>query len=383
MNQLIFHIGLPKTGTTSIQSTLFWNPPQTPFRFISLDSTFGNQLILAAFSSQTNRTNGYFLGIMSERQKQTMKEFSLNYLRKCLQDCASQNLTPILSAETASSLTVEGLKNFRQFTEQFGFEVRVIGYVRPLLDLAESVYQQFVKIGHTNCMQNALKSALISLRAAPQLDEVFGRKNVCLHFFDRNQFPERCVVKHFLREVGLDSQDIQVVHENESINLNALRFLYAWNLGKESSMYSLSSRFRRRMLMEAMKDLPGPALRFGRGIADQIESQASVYASAFFERFGQPIPMTLSTRPESHLINEDVDMLDFSAESLDWLADTFWARSPTRDSTPRSDDKRFEWVKKYLNRLSIQPRGLASCVDELKLRRHRKKLLQRWMGKTL
>jgi hypothetical protein len=76
-------------------------------------------------------------------------------------------------------------------------------------------------------------------------------------------------------------------------------------------------------------------------------------------------------------------MLDFSAESLDWLADTFWARSPTRDSTPRSDDKRFEWVKKYLNRLSIQPRGLASCVDELKLRRHRKKLLQRWMGKTL
>lgn len=377
MNQLIFHIGLPKTGTTSIQSTLFWNPPQTPFRFISLDSTFGNQLILAAFSSQSNRTNGYFLGIMSERQKQKMKEFSLNYLRKCLQDCASQNLTPILSAETASSLTVEGLKNFRQFAEQFGFKVRVIGYVRPLLDLAESVYQQFVKIGKTNCMQHALKSALISLRAAPQLDEVFGRENVCLYFFDRNQFPERCVVKHFLREVGLDSQHIQVVHENESINLNALRFLYAWNLGKESSMYSLSSRFRRRMLMEAMKDLPGPALRFGRGIADQIESQAAVYASAFFERFGQPIPMTLSTKPESHLINEDVDMLDFSAESLDWLADTFWARSPTRDSTPRSDDKRFEWVKKYLNRLSIQPRGLASCFDELKLRRHRKKLLQR------
>jgi hypothetical protein len=312
-----------------------------------------------------------------------MKEFSLNYLRKCLQDCASQNLTPILSAETASSLTVEGLKNFRQFAEQFGFKVRVIGYVRPLLDLAESVYQQFVKIGKTNCMQHALKSASISLRAVPQLDEVFGRESVCLYFFDRNQFPERCVVKHFLREVGLDSQHIQVVHENESINLNALRFLYAWNLGKESSMYSLSSRFRRRMLMEAMKDLPGPALRFGRGIADQIESQASVYASAFFERFGQPIPMTLSTRPESHLINEDVDMLDFSAESLDWLADTFWARSPTRDSTPRSDDKRFEWVKKYLNRLSIQPRGLASCVDELKLRRHRKKLLQRWMGKTL
>jgi len=400
MKQLIFHIGLPKTGTTSIQSTLFWNPPQSPFRFISLDSTFGNQLVLAAFSSRFGIQGDYFSGVMSKRQKRTMKEFSLNYLRKCLEDCASQNLTPIVSAETACGFPVQDLMKIREFAEQFGFTVRVIGYFRPMLDLVESAYQQFVKIGHTNHLQHSLHAASNALAVLPQLDTAFGRENVDCYIFDRNRFPDRCVVKHFLKTIGLDSQNLAIVRENESTNLNALRFLYAWNIGKESHKFSFRTRFRRRLLMEAMKNLQGPLLRFGETIAEQVEKLSVAQAAAFLQRLGEPIPMTSSTRQGENVLNAESEMLDFSPESIDWLARTSWSRNPTSNRNTRSTkgtinestinegnvtNDNIAWVNKSLNRLCLQPRLLAIplvILDELKLRRHRQKLLKQWISQT-
>ncbi len=390
MKQLIFHIGLPKTGTTSIQSTLFWNPPQKPFRFVTLDSTFGNQLVLAAFSSRFAQKESYFSGVMSERQKRTMKEFSLRYLRKCFQDCASQGITPIVSAETASGLLIEGLTKFREFAEQFGFKVRVVGYIRPLIDLAESAYQQFVKIGHTNHLQRILHSASNAVAVIPQLDTAFGRENVEFYLFDRNRFPNRCVVQHFLKIIGLDTQNLTIVRENESTNLNALRFLYAWNIGKEDNKFSFYNRFRRRLLMQAMTNLQGPSLRFGEAIAEQIEKLSIAHAPAFLERLGEPIPMTSSTRQGENVLNIESDMLDFSPESLDWLARASWSRNPTLATIPRSSEEKssqekIAWVKKSLNRLCFHPRLLSIpllTLDELKLRRHRQKLLSQWMKKS-
>lgn len=395
MKQLIFHIGFPKTGTTSIQSTLFWNPPQSPFRFVSLDSTFGNQLVLAAFSSRFVQKENYFSGVMSDRQKRTMKEFSLRYLQKCFQDCASQGITPIVSAETASGLPIEDLTRFREFAEQFGFKVRVIGYFRPLLDLAESAYQQFVKIGHTNHMQRILNSALNAVAVIPHLDAVFGRENVDFYVFDRNRFPDRCVVKHFLKTIGLDSQNLSIVRENESTNLNALRFLYAWNTGQEANKFSFYNRLRRRLIMESMKDLQGPSLRFGKSIAEQIEKLSIAHAPVFLERLGEPIPMTSSTRHGENVLNTESDMLDFSPESLDWLARASWSRNPSSNRNARSTNGKITegnvtnnniaWVKKSLNRLCLQHRLLAFpllTLDELKLRRQRQKLLRQWMSQT-
>jgi hypothetical protein len=48
MSTCVLHIGQHKTGTTSIQSTLFWGLRDRRFRLLSLDSFFGNRLLLTA-----------------------------------------------------------------------------------------------------------------------------------------------------------------------------------------------------------------------------------------------------------------------------------------------------------------------------------------------
>jgi hypothetical protein len=68
IKRLIFHVGWPETGMTSIQSTLFWSPPKKSFWLVTLDINCGNQLTLAAFVDRLGSTDSYFEWIMFKSQ---------------------------------------------------------------------------------------------------------------------------------------------------------------------------------------------------------------------------------------------------------------------------------------------------------------------------
>ncbi|MFM7168972.1 MAG: hypothetical protein ACKO3T_27350 [Planctomycetaceae bacterium] len=99
MRPLILHVGMSKTGTTSLQTTLFSSPPVKEFRFISLDTDFGNQLFEFVFRDSSDDPSRIFRQRIPPQRRPSLGEYYRNYLDTTLRACANAQSTPVLSAE--------------------------------------------------------------------------------------------------------------------------------------------------------------------------------------------------------------------------------------------------------------------------------------------
>ena len=144
MKKLIFHVGMPKTGSTSIQSTLFSNTPDKRFRLITLDSVFGNRCVVAAFTTDDRSHYAFFSETVPKWYFPFLSRSSKNYLKRALRACAQTDVVPILSTEVAWVFQEIDLQSMKEFFESEGYQAEVYGYVRPPLDFYESVFQQIV-----------------------------------------------------------------------------------------------------------------------------------------------------------------------------------------------------------------------------------------------
>ncbi len=379
-NTLVLHVGSAKTGTTSIQSTLFWHPPEKLFRFVSLDTVFGNQLMLTAFSRQPRHQNRYFSETMSQRQKRKMYEFSPRYLSKSLQDCARKGLTPVISAEVLWGFEREDLQAIADFARRFGFEIRVVGYVRPPVDFLESIYQQGIKVGRVKHLEFVIERSLSTLSRWKNFDTIFGKANVDLYLFDRNRFPNGCVVQHFCQSIGLDLGKAFVKRENESINENILRFIYAWNTQHQKNRHAYLIRFRRRVLLESLRSLPGNAVRVANEIVFEIQEKAHDALRELENRIGTTGSLNTHESDRIEGLRSDDDMWRFSKDSLDWL---FGRRG--YDATELSTVELNTKVLRKLDTLSYLP-NISALTKTLREQSnviwYRNKLLKRWMSQT-
>ena len=147
MDRVVLHVGMPKTGTTSLQSTLFWKEPDPKFRLITLDTFFGNRALWASFSEGGDRTSRFFSAALPNWYLPRFRRESTAYLRKALQVCKLRRITPALSAEEVWAFSKEPLSTSKSFLEQEGFYVHVVGYIRPLVEFYQSTLQQVVKTG--------------------------------------------------------------------------------------------------------------------------------------------------------------------------------------------------------------------------------------------
>lgn len=380
-NTVVLHVGSPKTGSTSIQSTLFWHPPEKAFRFVSLDTVFGNQLMLMAFLGESRKTGEYFFQVMSARQKRKMLEFSSRYLEKTLQDCDRQRLTPVISAEVLWGFEQEDLQAIADFARHYGFKIRVVGYVRPPVDFAESIYLQGIKTGRAKHLGIAIDRSLSNLSRWQVFDSAFGKDQVDLYLFDRNQFPDGCVVQHFCQAIGLDLGKTNILRENESLNENISRFLYVWNNQYQKNRLALLIRIRRRALLESLRSLDGASLRFANELVSEIQEKSHDAIEKLQARIGSLVPLCTRENDRKKGLKSDDDMWAFSKESLDWL---FRKRGCL--ATEWTTEELKKKVLRKLNALSCLPHIPAvtkAIYEQSKVISQRKRLLRQWMGRTV
>lgn len=143
----IVHAGMIKTGTTSIQSSLFYRAKSDQFRLMTLDSYFGNLLIGSAFADDYGVGERFISRDVTARMAATTPTRSREYLKRSLEAAASRRCTPIISAEIISDLPHEAIMRLRSFLVEQGWTPRVILYVRAPLDLLESRFQQRLRAG--------------------------------------------------------------------------------------------------------------------------------------------------------------------------------------------------------------------------------------------
>ena len=323
MRRCIVHAGFPKTGTTSIQSSLLYGLRDPRFRFLTLDSDYGNLLVASAFRRNFGAGKSLFSQGVNPRQAAAAATRSRRHLDRSLAAAARRGVTPILSAEVIVGFDEASLGDLRGFLAERGWSPQVIAYVRPPFDHFASLVGQGVR---ANLWFARDMDALVSsdrfnpIKSLRRLEGTFGAAAVFPQWFEPASFPERCVVRQFCGTFGIDFRGEDVVRENDSLNLAALRFLYAMIHSGHGRRPDFTSRVRWRILIERLAGLPGPPMRLHACITEPLAERLRPDWTWLESRFGRSLPMTARNAGPDEGIRGTEDLLDFSRESLEWLA---------------------------------------------------------------
>lgn len=216
MPKLILHVGTHKTGTTAIQSFLEANTEaleEHDMRFPLFRVRWPEPVL-------PNR-NGYFLNRAAlHRTDATERYPDAQQVATCTQALRRQleedERAVILSDERLwfSAATRPGFWDVvRKLAEGIGFDdFEVIVYLRRQDELAESLWNQFVKAtDKTETIGEYLARPQVQAlcdyhRNVKALERAFGKRALRIGVFDRSKLPEGNVVHDFLHRLGLPAR---------------------------------------------------------------------------------------------------------------------------------------------------------------------------------
>ncbi len=221
------HIGTMKTGTSSIQNFLYLNrnllQKQNYYYPISIKNY--NRLndhnpFAHRFNTLLNKTND-------------LKSFSrtFNYLSDEIRTCNCNNV--IISTENTQWLLNSQKKVvcFFSFLTSIFNSIKIIIYLRDIVELFISMCSQAVKDNtHLNYHflhphQNEKAKILSNYRQTLQWwGDVFGRENLIVRLFDKNEFYQGDLLKDFIHSIGLKWDDKFQIPKRENETLDLIGF---------------------------------------------------------------------------------------------------------------------------------------------------------------
>lgn len=222
MAKLILHIGMPKTGSTAIQLSLFAGSGgdfiyprlgKEPFKPQHTDA------LIQLFSSASGKiaNNKRFLG-----KSLDWSDSDEQRIRQAAADAGRGSV--ILSSEGAYSyLTMEDIASLRRFAEQLFDDVLVVAYIREPFSLISANFHNLIKAKRLSKFTPIYKP----YRRFENWDEVFGRSRVALWKYDPSTFPNGDVVQDFCIRLGLRAPSSAKV--NETISRPAISAIYRLN----------------------------------------------------------------------------------------------------------------------------------------------------------
>ncbi|MFC5528996.1 hypothetical protein [Cohnella yongneupensis] len=231
-NEVILHVGLHKTGTTSIQETFFLNDNNRRLEdkgYIYPKCWTANHSA-SVYSAFCDDPTQYHANIRSGASADQIKYNNERYLKDLKKELEERGLSKlIVSGEDISLLSLDNLNALKAYLiAVHSNKIKVMIYVRDPLHWAISTIQQFIKNGRQN-YQSAL--ALMKQSIGNLFEDrigkfmhVFGSENVRVYSFEEAVVHDYGPVGHFLSVIGMNPEDIaefNIVKANESISLIA------------------------------------------------------------------------------------------------------------------------------------------------------------------
>lgn len=267
------HIGMHKTGSTSIQESLAKAGRGEGWSYVKLDSLPNlNRALFAMFDSNPNRHPVFVKQGLSPEAIAERRERLRGKLRRLIQKFKGGNL--ILSTEMASLMDQAGVQEMRDFLAPWFDEIRIIGYVRPPQAFKNSLFQEQVKHGKGTLNNMTLPRYRMRFE---KYDKVFGRENVMLREFKPSAFPDKCIVSDFCGVIGIAAPG-EVTRVNESLSREACGLLYAYR--KLGPGYGTGEEIVREnnQLIAPLLQMEGTKFRFSNRIIGktpaELEDQA-------------------------------------------------------------------------------------------------------------
>lgn len=354
-DELILHVGPPKTGTTSIQRSLLYAGSGPGWSYVMPGLPYGAfRLLNHGFSDAPQTISAAYTGGVSTPRE--AREWLVERIR------CSPGPRAILSSESLSYLTDEQLELFLRHCAPTAKRVTAIGYFRPVYDRLASAFQQNLK------SRDRPIDVVIPPRPhaffwwTRRWDEALGRENVLLRPFQRAHFKGGSVLSDFSHTLSLGGQGAAPAHSdvaekngvagvgaivngamrflkrartnathnasepcdamlgglidmprsNESLGAEAVRFLKQM---RRIQTTKSDSDFR---VIGHLSDLGGPKFTFGNTFLRKAEPAAQATRNWAIERMGWDMGEELPPETERS-VNSEADLNDILPSSLEWL----------------------------------------------------------------
>lgn len=300
MRTCYLHLGMPKTGSTSIQNA-FFGYEDSDLSYAKMRHKNHQVPIDLKFSQ-----NAFHLPFLRDREisrAQTTKRILAAKLN--LRRAVTNSKSTVFSGEDILDRLNPGeIANMLAFFKSHYDRLIPIIYVRPLAALASSQFQQRVKNGHGifKIPKPDYRKRFEAVVRSSDVDEVIFVR------FERDSLVGGDVVTDFAHRIGAASVPKSAAVANESLSTEAVGALYGFN---KFTGWQLPARHRTRMLREMFETLQGKGDRkfgFARELLEKhlaacADDIAWIEATAGFDVSGEIKTVPEPVESEQHLLS--------------------------------------------------------------------------------
>ena len=223
------HIGIHKTGSTSIQQTLFKNREELLARginYLSIDRNHGPVLI--SLMSEVPHADPRNIRRYLDTAEKAASYNATN--RQIVTELLAENRSPkmVISGEGFSTIPAEDARRLKEMLDPYAAAYRIIVYVRDPYDYANSAALQSLKTGSTIVRAQKRPPLPKHRQKIEKYIEVFGRENVDIRIFDPARFAGGSLISDFAAALGESAQladSLQIVRANPSMSHEAAMIL--------------------------------------------------------------------------------------------------------------------------------------------------------------
>jgi len=315
----VLHIGMGKTGTTSIQVSLrgFSDAHHhcvdlgTPNASIPIATAFSGEPWLLAVNQR--------LGLGEPEVREQRAEIRLRLQRELI---AAGDRISVISGEGISELARHEISDLIRALDPAG-AVQAVAYVRPPKALLSSNVQQQLKAGADHLDPAA---APPNYRRFENFDRVLGRESVSLWKFDPARFPDGDVVRDFCARLGLDLPEEKIIRRNDALSLPAAAILFAYRRFGRGYGTGPTVVRENNALVAALREVPGPPLR----LADEILAPALADIADDVRWMEERLGEELSEGPTQGGIASEEELLEIDVAAVETFVDAFQRRHALR-----------------------------------------------------
>lgn len=224
--RLILHIGMHKTGTSSIQDTMFsiYGKQHSPYIHFGMPNS--SLAIIKGFSNTFRDRPGVKAQNLNDGEIEARRIDARSLINKTLKEFRGE--LGVISAEEFSTLTYEEFSDFVDFVSPYCNSIEVIGYVRSPHSYVQSVFQQRLKKSRQTFSYPKVNVRYKSF--FEKFDGILGRENVTLREFSPDSLYNGCVVQDFFDFLGMGLEERDIVRTNDSLSFPAVQLLYIYRL---------------------------------------------------------------------------------------------------------------------------------------------------------
>lgn len=348
----IVHIGMPKTGSSSIQESFFSGISDKKISYANLHEANHS---IALYGMFTENPETYH--IFSKKGWKTKEISAFNTKNKeLLIDGFLNHVSPIeiISGEDIYHLSEDAVLKMKLFLTNYFQKIIIIAYVRPPKSFMESAFQQLVKhndLGtfNFNCIYHPYKNL-------EKFDNIFGKENVRLWKFDPTQFPNGDIFFDFCQKIGINFDKSKSNKANESISQEAVSMLFTYHYFGNKTDFGYSEYLLEHALINLFRSVGDTKFRFSQSLIESVLSKYHDDYSWIKSRMDDSLHEKYESTDST--IGSEEELLNFSIKMITYLEQLIGKEYlPTElfGNTPRDVAKLVDILKiKLANKLGIR-----------------------------